>query len=106
MIHHWRVQVRQLWREPSCEPLGHLATGVGFRGHHCHQVALLLLPCPPPPVPRSPTHPSPPATSASLEHSLSGMPLSLLFNFPGKAVSNHHQWVNYNRNLLILEARV
>ena len=36
--------------------LGHLATGVGFRGHHCHQVS-----CPPSPVPLllSPPPPTP-----------------------------------------------
>lgn len=37
--------------------LGHLATGVGFRGHHCHQVALPSS-LSPPPVPTF-TTPSP-----------------------------------------------
>ena len=81
--------------------LGHLATGVGFRGHHCHQVALTSLPCPPPPVPTPP-----PLPHSSHKHSLSGMPIpAVLMSWEG--CTNHHKWVNYNRNLLpILEARV
>lgn len=74
--------MRQLRGGAILRTLGHLATGVGFRGHHCHQVALALPPVPPS-CPRSPPPTPPPATSASLNILCLECP-SLLFNFLGR----------------------